>query len=254
MGKNSAIPWTDHTFNPWHGCQKIGGRRACSNCYAEAFAKRTGHNIWGASQPRRFFGEKHWTEPLKWNKAAIGAARKPRVFCMSMGDLFENRSDLVEPRSRAFSLMHQTPHLEWLLLTKRIRNVVGMVDATPWRWPHNARLGITIGTQEDAWEDLPVLADVCAANKWSNFVSIEPCLEAIDLGPTVDHLDWAICGCESRGSRLGRPLQLDWVRSLRDQCQAAGTPFFYKQGPVDGKLVELPELDGRVWAEVPGAK
>ena len=72
MAENSKIEWTDHTFNPWWGCEKVSP--ACANCYAEAFAKRTGNNVWGRKSERRFFGDKHWAEPLKWDARAKSRA------------------------------------------------------------------------------------------------------------------------------------------------------------------------------------
>ena len=69
MGIHSAIEWTDHTFNPWWGCIKVS--EGCANCYAETWAKRYGHDLWGRNKPRRFFGENHWKQPIKWNKHAI---------------------------------------------------------------------------------------------------------------------------------------------------------------------------------------
>lgn len=78
MGASTAIAWTGHTFNPWWGCEKVSP--GCDNCYAEAFAKRTGHQVWGKTAGRRFFGDKHWAEPRKWSG---------RVFCASMADVFE---------------------------------------------------------------------------------------------------------------------------------------------------------------------
>lgn len=65
MGANSKIEWTHHTFNPWWGCVKVSP--ACDRCYAESFAKRTGNTVWGKDAPRRFFGEKYWSQPLAWN-------------------------------------------------------------------------------------------------------------------------------------------------------------------------------------------
>jgi len=194
-----------------------------------------------------------------------------------MGDLFENRPDLVAPRRRAFDLMRATPHLDWLILTKRIASADGMIRASG-GWPVNARLGITVGTREDASEDIPTLLGVSAVHECETFLSIEPQLEHIDLEDIVvqeehgEHhfsalecdvgaeddgdwhgktVGWVICGAESSGPRLGRHFDPDWARSLRDQCDRNGVPFFFKQGPVDGKLVHLPELDGKVWAEVP---
>src|ERR1700704_5109229 len=82
MAKNSHIEWTHHTFNPWWGCKKVSP--ACDNCYAELWAKRMGHQLWGTDAPRRFFGDAHWREPLKWNEEAGLAGHRERVFCASM--------------------------------------------------------------------------------------------------------------------------------------------------------------------------
>ncbi len=120
MAKNSQIEWTHHTFNPWWGCTKVSS--ACDNCYAELWAKRMGHQLWGTAAPRRFFGDKHWQEPLMWNEEAGLASRRERVFCASMADVFE-RSDLDAQRARLWQLIQSTPNLDWLLLTKRPQNV-----------------------------------------------------------------------------------------------------------------------------------
>src|SRR5262249_43188275 len=79
MGEDSSIEWTTHTFNPWWGCVKVS--EACRNCYAEAWARRTGLNVWGRTAARRFFGENHWREPRRWNELASRAVGRPRVFC-----------------------------------------------------------------------------------------------------------------------------------------------------------------------------
>src|SRR5579859_1859246 len=122
MAANSKISWTDHTFNPWWGCVKVSP--ACDHCYAESFSKRVGQNIWGVDSPRRFFGDKHWTEPLKWNRDALKDFGRPaRVFCASMADVFEVRDDLIPHRIRLFDLIKDTPNLLWNLLTKRAQEV-----------------------------------------------------------------------------------------------------------------------------------
>jgi protein gp37 len=95
MGKETAISWTHHTFNPWWGCQRVSP--GCTNCYAETFDKRIGGKHWGPTAPRRFFGPKHWAEPLKWARAAAKAGERHRVFCASMADVFEDRPELIEP-------------------------------------------------------------------------------------------------------------------------------------------------------------
>src|SRR5882762_9757042 len=102
MGKNSSIEWTDHTFNPWWGCTKVSP--GCKHCYAEAFARRIGNDIWGAQAERRFFGDAHWREPLKWNVEAARAGVRRRVFCASMADVFENRAELAPLRERLWRL------------------------------------------------------------------------------------------------------------------------------------------------------
>src|SRR5512138_1944819 len=101
--KDSKIAWTDHTFNPWWGCVRVS--EGCVNCYAETFAKRTGNDVWGVNKPRRFFGEKHWAEPLKWNTEAEQKDGRTFVFCASMADVFEDRRDLDEPRERLWKLI-----------------------------------------------------------------------------------------------------------------------------------------------------
>jgi protein gp37 len=112
VGKNSSIEWTHHTFNPWWGCVKVSP--ACQNCYALEFARRLGHSIWGAAAPRRFFGENHWLEPLKWNARAKADGERKRVFCASMADVFEARTDLNSERAKLWKLIEATPWLDWL--------------------------------------------------------------------------------------------------------------------------------------------
>lgn len=121
MGKNSRIEWTDHTFNPWWGCTKVS--EACKNCYAEAWSKRVGQQVWGPQAERRFFGERHWLEPLKWNADAAAHGKRLRVFCASMADVFEDRRSLDPWRSKLWELIEATPQLDWLLLTKRPEHV-----------------------------------------------------------------------------------------------------------------------------------
>jgi protein gp37 len=121
MGKDSRIEWTHHTFNPWWGCVRVSA--ACDHCYADAWAKRLGEDLWGPHSERRFFSDAHWKEPLKWNREAEADGVRRRVFCASMADVFENRKDLMPHRLRLLELIKSTPHLDWLLLTKRIHLV-----------------------------------------------------------------------------------------------------------------------------------
>lgn len=246
MAENTKIEWTDHTFNPWEGCQKVGP--GCDNCYAETrnarFAGGTAIN-WGPGSPRRRTSASNWQLPKRWNAQADAFmaqhGRRQRVFCASLADVFDNA---VDPQWRAdlFALIDATPNLDWLLLTKRIGNVRGMLaelahgndpdlsllDMMPLP---NVWIGATIVNQAEADRDLPKLYAVPACVR---FLSIEPLLGPVSLGgwPIFDEgekplLHWVIVGGESGPG--ARPMHPDWARSLRDQCEAAGVPFLFKQ-------------------------
>lgn len=221
MAKNSRIEWTTHTFNPWWGCVKLSP--ACKHCYAESWAKRVGQNVWGINADRRFFGDKHWAEPLKWNAVAKESGERTRVFCASMADVFEDRDDLDPWRARLWSLIDATPELDWLLLTKR-PDLAG--TKTPWGnlWPRNVWLGTTTENQEWAEKRLPELAAVPAAVR---FISAEPLLGPLDISKYKHEIDWVITGGES-GAKA-RPSSPSWFRSLLNQCMAAEIPFHFKQ-------------------------
>lgn len=222
MGKNSRIEWTDHTFNPWWGCTKVS--EACKNCYAEAWSKRVGQRVWGPRAERRFFGERHWLEPLKWNADALAAKKRRRVFCASMADVFEERDSLNVWRSKLWELIELTPQLDWLLLTKRPELVA---ELTRWGndWPRNVWLGTTVENQEAADSRLPHLAVTPAAVR---FISAEPLMGPLDIRAWLGAvIDWVITGGES-GPRA-RPSSPSWFRDLLDQCTTADVPFHFKQ-------------------------
>jgi protein gp37 len=239
MSDRTNIEWADHTFNPWVGCSKISS--ACDHCYAERWAKRAGQaELWNGER-RRTTGA-NWQRPIKWNRQAGAAGKRARVFCASLADVFDN----------------QVPR-RWLLLTKRPQNIAKMLPdpetgVKPWgSWP-NVWLGVSAGTQEEADRNIPILLATPAA---VHFVSLEPLLEPIDLTaiacpngckppeycsrcdpdgdePTGTYdvlgaglLDGVIVGGES--GLNARPMHPDWVRPIRDQCEAASVPFFFKQ-------------------------
>jgi protein gp37 len=226
MGKNSSIEWTDHTFNPWWGCAKVSP--ACQNCYAEHWAKRTGHQVWGKGKGRRFFADRHWNEPHDWNAAAAKTKTRRRVFCASMADVFEDYQTLNIWRERLWVLINVTPWLDWLLLTKRPENISRMA---PWgeMWPKNIWLGTTVENADCAEKRLPLLLKHPAAVR---FLSCEPLLGPIDLRPwfnsnTLYPIDWVIAGGESGpGARATHP---DWASGLLHQCREAAVPFHFKQ-------------------------
>lgn len=263
MAEKTGISWTRSTFNSWIGCTKVGP--GCDGCYAEALDKRMkygGAAHWGAGVPRYRTSASNWAKPLAWNKAAPESEFAGRkgfwpVFCASLGDVFDNevpqgwRADL-------FELIEQTPNLSWLLVTKRISNVRGMVP-THWNqdslhlerdgFPPNVRILITVVNQEEADRDIPkLLALPC-----KNGISYEPALGPIDWTPWLcdgiptkvqvegergahylrhgaPRLDWIIVGGESsQPGHPARPFNVQWARSTIDQCKAAGVPVFVKQ-------------------------
>jgi protein gp37 len=234
MGETTGIAWTDHTFNPWWGCERVSD--GCQHCYAETFAKRYGHEVWGKNNGRRFFGEKHWQEPRRWNRLAEFDGVRRRTFCASMADVFEDRDELVDERGRLWILIAETPWLDWQLLTKRPQNVRGMVPAEWLKdWPGNVWLGTTVEHQAGAEARIGELLATPASVR---FLSCEPLLGPIDFDactawhPSVNDIflegiHWVIVGGESGNNY--RPLDLEHARSIRDQCERAGVAFFFKQ-------------------------
>ncbi len=190
-------------------------------------ANRYGRVAWGAGEDRSRTSEANWRAPLKWDRAAAAAGKPATVFCLSLGDIWDNEVD-ERWRHDAFALMERTPHLIWLLLSKRIGNAEKMCDprAGHRTLPRNAALGATMIDQPEWDRDLPKLkhaGQVLGAR--FTFSSVEPMLGEIDA--RGDLPDWVIVGGES--GRNARPMHPDWARSLRDQCAVAGIPFHFKQ-------------------------
>lgn len=274
MGQDTKIEWAHHTFNPWTGCTKIS--QACDHCYAEGWSKRAGDRVgkWGPGAPRVRTTDANWKQPLRWNAEAERLGVRYQVFCASLADVFDNEVP-PEWREDLFTLIEQTPHLDWLLLTKRIGNVGNMLPV-PFDFDRlypNVWIGASITSQAEADRDIPKLLAVPAAKR---FLSMEPLLgpvsfEGVFATDTVNDgtnaleaLDWVIVGGESGPN--ARPMHPDWARSLRDQCNEAGVPFLFKQwgeySPVMeaifaakmqrvGKKAAGRLLDGREWNEVP---
>jgi protein gp37 len=227
MGQNSKIEWCDATFNPWLGCTKVSP--ACDNCYAEAWAKRTGQaQLWAGAHRRT--AAANWRQPLKWSREAERAGVRRRVFCASLADVFDNQVP-DEWRADLWQLIFETPQLDWLLLTKRPQNIAKMLptgfeDCALWPWP-NVWLGTTAENQEELVRRRIHLLSVPAA---VHFLSCEPLLHPVWL-PTLDtypyQVDWVIVGGES--GPHARQMHPNWARSLRDQCAEMGIAFFCKQ-------------------------
>ena len=231
--ENSNIEWTDHTFNPWMGCTKVSD--GCKNCYAETLMdKRYGKVKWGPQGQRVRTSAANWKKPLKWDREAAAAGKRARVFCASLADVFEDKPDQRDEmdkwRTELFQLIQDTPNLDWLLLTKRPENVMEMVGNVPWYYGlPNVWIGTSVENQEQADKRIPALVSIPAAVR---FLSMEPLLGPIDLDLSgsnygIHGIDWVIVGGESGPN--ARPMHPDWARGIRNQCQEAGVPFFFKQ-------------------------
>lgn len=210
MSENSKIEWTDHTFNPWEGCQKVGP--GCDHCYAETrnarFAGGAAIN-WGPDAPRRRTSVANWRKPHAWNRDGAFYTihrRRQRVFCASLADWLDNAVP-IEWLVDLLDTIRLTGNLDWLMLTKRIGNLIRRLneaadyafnmrrdDLHQWivawmdgRAPANVWLGATIVNQEEADRDIPKLL---AAPAIVRFLSMEPLLGSVDLNR---HL-WKCCG------------------------------------------------------------
>jgi protein gp37 len=260
MSENSPIEWTDHTHNAWIGCTRVSP--GCDNCYAAiSTPSRALKVIWGPGKLRHRTASGTRSNPRKWH-ARHGEffaihGRRQRVFCASLSDWADNEVP-VEWLVDLLELVRTTPDLDWLMLTKRIGNVMKRLQAAAhwiedgaheafsdlrsWinRWiegnpPANVWLGVTVVNQEEADRDIEKLLNTPA---WRRFLSMEPLLGPVDLEPWLKHarepcrsdtarIDEVIVGGES--GHNARPMHPVWLRSLRNQCAAAGVAFFFKQ-------------------------
>lgn len=232
MSDGSKIEWTEATWNPVTGCTKVSP--GCDNCYAETLHERF-HGKGSFAVVHR--SEDKLYAPLKWR-------RPRRVFVNSMSDLFHEQVPLSFIQ-RVFSVMARTPQHTYQLLTKRHGRMRSVLSSTDFAWSvfdllspgermttgpvvgfPNVWLGVSVENQH--WANIRVPSLVATGpGRWKRWLSCEPLLGPLDLTPWLSELDWVVIGGES-GPR-SRPIELAWARSLRDQCVAAGVPFFFKQ-------------------------
>ncbi|MBV8520497.1 MAG: phage Gp37/Gp68 family protein [Acidobacteria bacterium] len=239
MSDNTQIEWTDATWNPLRGCTKISP--GCTHCYAETFAERfrgVPNHPYEQGFDLRLVPEK-LSAPLEWR-------RPRRIFVNSMSDLFHEDAP-AEYIARVCDTMRAADWHTYQVLTKRADRLHAMLNGPlvdHARLPH-IWWGVSVENRKYGLPRIDLLRDTPAAVR---FLSVEPLLE--DLG-TVDltGIHWVIAGGES-GHRA-RPLDPEWVRSLRDQCAAAGVAFFFKQWGGRQKKKNGRVLDGRTWDEIP---
>jgi protein gp37 len=236
VADNSAIEWTEATWNPITGCSKVSP--GCAHCYAETLSLRFhwSPKPWLPEYAHEnvVFHEQRLEQPLRW--------RRPRmIFVNSMSDLFHELVPLAFIE-RVFEVMAKAEQHTFQILTKRHERLADLAPRLS--WPANVWMGVSIENRR--WiERANSLREVPAAVR---FISAEPLLGPLD-GLDLADIDWLIAGGES--GRGHRPVRTEWLRDLRDACERAGVAFFFKQwGGVRSKTGGR-ELDGREYSEMP---
>lgn len=234
MAASSKIEWTESTWNPVTGCTKIS--TGCLNCYAERMAKRL-----------KAMGQKHYINefqltihedsleiPLTWRKPQM-------IFVNSMSDLFHE--DVPEEFIiKVFNVMKRAAHHRFQVLTKRsdrLREMNHLLE-----WSDNIWMGVTVEHNDCVNR----IDDLRSTNAEIKFLSLEPLLSALpELN--LSGIDWVIVGGESGTG--ARPMEKSWLLDIRDQCTAAGVPFFFKQWGGVNKKKAGRELEGKFYNEIP---
>lgn len=248
MAEKTDIAWTHSTFNPWWGCSKVAP--GCDNCYAETLDSETGGDYWGPKKTPRTMSSDNWRKPRRWQRDhasfELEKGVRHRVFTGSMCDWTDKNAPEGQ-RDRLWALIQDTPDLDWQLLTKRAPNITRCLPADWGQGYDNVWLGVTVENRKHGLPRIEALRKVPAKIR---FLSVEPLLE--DLGTLdLNGIHWVIVGGESG---MGcRPMKLEWVASIRAQCEAQGVAFFYKQRGGHPNKSEC-ELDGLVvkqWPVIP---
>jgi protein gp37 len=229
---STTISWTDFSWNPWSGCKQISP--GCAHCYALTLAENKRGTL---GFPNGFDLTYRWhklDDPLKKKQPS-------RIFVNSMSDLyFEEVSD--DNIRRVFEIMNHATWHKFQILTKRSQRMVEIANKVT--WTANIWQGVSVENQH--WtKRIDDLARVPARIK---FVSAEPLLGPVDLSPWLDRIQWVIVGGES-GSKYRR-MDLNWARSIRDQCERVGVAFHFKQG--NGYRSGMAtQLDGVEYSDLP---
>lgn len=232
----STIEWTELTWNPTTGCDKIS--QGCKNCYAERMSKRL--NSMGVEKYKNVFDitehPESLNEPYRWKKPRI-------VFVNSMSDLFhEGVSD--EFILRVFEVMRDTDHV-YQVLTKRAERLLDFdQNVINGRWPHNVWMGVSV-EDERVMERIDYLSQIRARVK---FLSCEPLIGPLP-NMNLDNIDWVIVGGES--GPKSRPMKSEWVVDIMEQCETADVRFFFKQWGGTNKKKNGREINGRTYDDMP---
>ena len=243
MADSSAIEWTEATWNPTTGCDRVS--RGCDNCYAMAMAKR----LKAMGQPRyQLDGDPRTSGPgfgVSCHPDALQLPltwRKPRlVFVNSMSDLFHARVP-VEFIKQVFDVMSRTPQHTYQILTKRARRLRKIAPELP--WPENVWMGVSVESADVSDR----VKDLCSVPAAVRFLSCEPLLGPVN-NLELNKIDWVIAGGESGIN--ARPMDPKWVSDLRDMCRSDNVAFFFKQWGGRTPKTGGRHLDGKTWDEMP---
>lgn len=226
MGNVSSIEWTNSTWNPWHGCAKISP--GCAHCYMYRDKQRFGQDPAVVVRSRTMFDA-----PAKWKRGRM-------VFTCSWSDFFIEDADPW--REEAWDIIRRTPQHTYQILTKRPDRIA---DHLPKGWPFpNVWLGVSVENPRFFWR-IEILQGISAAVR---FLSLEPLLSRLSFLPLAG-IAWVVVGGES--GPLCRPVKVEWVREIRQQCQDAGAAFFFKQWGGVSKGANGRILDGQTWNDMP---
>ncbi|QDV11499.1 Phage protein Gp37/Gp68 [Rosistilla oblonga] len=239
---DTRISWVDYTWNPWIGCSKVS--QGCSRCYIETPLRNQGREPFQG--PIRCTDT--WRNPERWNQNALQLQSCKRVLVGTMSDFFHEGAD--EWRAEAWETIHRCQALDWFILTKRPECVRERLPANWGEGYPNVWLGVTVERQSCVGR-IDTIWDNLAANY---FVVAEPLLGTVTFGDRIDKVDWVIAGCESWKGDFRTHMSNSWVRSIRDECDWAGVPFFLKQRYVDGVRKFDGEFDGVIRQDFPRSR
>jgi protein gp37 len=258
MAEDSGISWTHNTQNFWLGCDKVAPE--CTKCYISRILLKQGREPWG-----KLYRTQTWEDPWEWEAECMANHYAKRVFTCSLSDFFHAKAD--QWRNQAWRIIKRTPHLAWLILTKRPERIEACL---PHNWDNgysNVWLGVSTGCKKTL-NKMDTLRHIPAAVR---FVSAEPLLEDISADINLGGFGWVVVGGESgngdeylwkpdtelkadlSNAKGRRTMNYKWAANLRDKVKAAGLPFMFKQVTAPRSGFGFNALDGQDWHEFPSA-
>jgi protein gp37 len=258
MAENSGISWTHNTQNFWVGCDKVAPE--CAHCYIDRILVKQGREPWG-----QIYRTQTWADPWKWEAECIRNRNAKRIFTCSLSDFFHVKADPW--RKEAWAIIKRTPHLVWLVLTKRPELIEARLPRDWGNGYPNVWLGVSTGCRQTL-NKMDTLRRIPAVVRW---ISAEPLLEDISADMNLDGFHWLVAGGESgtgneyqwdstkdwkaelNNESGRRTMRYEWAAALRDKVKAAGLPFMFKQVTAPKSGFGYNVLDGKDWHEFPAA-